>query len=184
MKKIISLILLLVIGSTLLLTSKNKGEVTNILSSPFSFDKYSFIKQETIKKEQPVATIEISKVNLLQKIYAKNSSLNNVDKNVTILTDFCLEEDSCLILLAAHSGSCEIAYFKNLDKLELQDEAILIYQNFKYIYELQKIEIKDKNGHLNLKKEKGNFLYLTTCDKKEDNKQDVYIFILKDTKST
>ena len=107
-----------------------------------------------------------------------------MDKNVTILTDFCFQEDSCLILLAAHSGSSEIAYFKNLDKLEIQDEAILIYQNFKYIYELQKIEIRDKNGHLNLRKEKGNFLYLTTCDKKEDNKQDIYIFILKDIKST
>ena len=184
MKKIISLIFLLIIISILVVTFKNKGEVTNILSSPFSFDKYSFIERETIKKEQPVATIEISKINLSQKIYTKNSSLNNVDKNVTILTDFCFQEDSCLILLAAHSGSSEIAYFKNLDKLEIQDKAILVYQNFKYVYELQKIEIRDKNGHLNLKKENGNFLYLTTCDKKEDNKQDVYIFLLKDIKST
>lgn len=184
MKKIISLIFFLLIGSVILSTIKNKGEVTNILSSPFSFDKYSFIERETIKKEQPEATLEISKINLSQKIYAKTSSLNNVDKNVTILTEFCFQEDSCLILLAAHSGSSEIAYFKNLDKLEIKDEATLIYHNYKYIYELQKIEIRDKNGHLNLRKEKGNFLYLTTCDKKEDNKQDVYIFLLKDIKST
>ena len=71
MKKIISLIFFLVIGSVILSTIKNKGEVTNILSSPFSFDKYSFIERETIKKEQPEATLEISKINLSQKMWIK-----------------------------------------------------------------------------------------------------------------
>ena len=176
MKKIISLIFFLVIGSVILSTIKNKGEVTNILSSPFSFDKYSFIERETIKKEQPEATLEISKINLSQKIYTKNSSLNNVDKNVQILRESSFpDENNGNVILAAHSGSGKIAYFKNLVKLKKGDDVNIYYNNSLYSYKVEEIYEVDKTGKIELEDHSSSVLTLITCSEKDKTKQIVII---------
>ena len=183
MRKKSILLLLLLISSFFFFSLKKASRVTNILSSPFSFDQYAFITHEKRKKASLIGILEISKLNLHQNLYEKDSKENNVDKNVTLLTDMCLLKEDCTLVLAAHSGSSAIAYFKNLDKLTIGDEAMLHYQNKTYLFELFSTEKVSKNGQLILKKEKGKYLLLTTCDKQDETKQDVYYFYLKDKKT-
>ncbi len=177
------LLFLLLISGFFSLSLKKAGRVANISSSPFSFDQYAFIIHEKREEEKPISILEISKLDLQQNIYEKNSKENDVDKNITLLTDICLLKEDCTLVLAAHSGSSAIAYFKNLDKLTIGDEAMLHYQDKTYLFELFSIEKVSKNGQLILKKEKGKYLLLTTCDKQDETKQDVYYFYLKDKKT-
>lgn len=175
---------LLLISGFFGLSLKKAGRVANISSSPFSFDQYAFITREKREEEKPISILEISKLDLQQNIYEKNSKENDVDKNVTLLTDICLLKEDCTLVLAAHSGTSIIAYFKNLDRLTIGDEASLIYQDKMYSFELFSVEKVSKNGQLILKKEKGKYLLLTTCDKQDETKQVVYYFYLKNIKST
>ena len=77
----------------------------------------------TKENDKIVGTLTINKINLSKDIYDIDNTHNNVDENVTVLND-----DINLIVLAAHSGPGYIAFFDDLDKLELND---IIKLNFK-----------------------------------------------------
>ena len=70
----------------------------------------------TVQKEE-IGKIIIKKINLEKNLYEINSPQNTVEKNVTILKESTppIEKESIMIL-AAHSGTGDIAYFNSLDK--------------------------------------------------------------------
>ena len=76
-----------------------------------------------------------------------------------------------ILILAAHSGIGNIAYFEKLDNLELKDHIIVIYKNKKYIYQITKIWEQKKNGYIKIKKENKKQLILTTCSPNKKNTQ-------------
>ena len=76
-----------------------------------------------------------------------------------------------ILILAAHSGTGKIAYFEELDNLELKDNIIIRYKNKKYIYQITKIWEQKKNGYIKIKKENKKQLILTTCSPKKKNTQ-------------
>jgi LPXTG-site transpeptidase (sortase) family protein len=75
------------------------------------------------------------------------------------------------LFLAAHSGNSVISYFKKLDKLVIDDEVIIHYQNKKYYYQVSDIYEVEKTGFIDINKNiHENILVLTTCSK-DDTKQ-------------
>ena len=74
-----------------------------------------------------MAILEIPKINLKRGLFDKNSSNNNVDKNIYILNETTLpdEQINSHIILAAHSGTANISYFRNLDKLDINDTYVI-----------------------------------------------------------
>ena len=83
------------------------------------------IKKEA-KKEKPIGTINISKINLNNNLYSINSKLNTVDKNIEVLKSSDMPDvNNGNFILAAHSGFSSIAYFHNLYKLDIGDEVII-----------------------------------------------------------
>lgn len=119
-----------------------------------------------------IGTLIIDKINLSQKLYPVNDKLNNIEKNVTILSQSIEPtEENSIMFIAAHSGTGKIAYFKNLDKLKINDTITLIYKNITYTYQIKDIwEIK-KEGNISVEKEQENQLVLTTCSPTKDNYQ-------------
>lgn len=106
------------------------------------------------EKDSIYGTLTINKINLYNKpIYNINSKNNNINKNIMLL------KDKDIIILIAHSGVGPIAYFKDLDKLQLNDKVILNNESYKVfnIYE------EEKDGTLEIKKKDENELILTTC---------------------
>ena len=106
-------------------------------------------------KEQPIidylAFLEIPKINLNQGILPKTSYYNNVNYHVQILDISDLPDViNGNMVLAAHSGSSNIAYFKNLYKLTKDDKAYIIYNNKKYSYQVVNIYNQVKKGSLNI----------------------------------
>ena len=125
-----------------------------------------------IKKEKPVGILIINKINIHNNIYNINSKLNNVDKNITILNGSVdPSHNNSIMFIAAHSGNANISYFKNLDKLNINDKIILIYKDKKYDYIINKIWEENKTGYINVEKEANKQLVLTTCSPNNTNKQ-------------
>lgn len=123
-------------------------------------------------QEKPIGYLTINKINLKEELYEKTSSLNNIEKHVTILNPS--EEPSIknsTIFIAAHSGTGYLAYFKNLNKIQINDQIILEYKNKKYTYQVNKIWETQKNGTITVPKENTNQLVLTTCSPEKDGYQ-------------
>ncbi len=134
---------------------------------------------EKIEKDEPYyAILEIPKINLKRELYPIGDKKNTVSKNIEIIEGSTMPDERFHnLILAAHSGTSSIAYFKHLDKLKLQDEATVFYKKKKYTYKLVNVyqEIKDGTITIHREKEKSH-LTLITCDKKSKKYQNVYIF--------
>lgn len=136
-------------------------------------DEIIEIPQKEIEEEKPVpkekieyiAVLEIPKIKLKRGIVDKNSSYNNVNRNIYTLKETTMpdEEDNSHIMLASHSGNSYISYFKNLNKLNLNDEVYFFYKNNKYVYKVIKKYEVEKTGTVKLSKKNSSDITLITC---------------------
>ncbi|MBQ3474881.1 MAG: sortase [Bacilli bacterium] len=134
------------------------------------------IKQEVVNY---MAVLEIPKINLKRGLFDKNSSSNNVNRNIYILKETTLpdEQINSHIILAAHSGNSYISFFRNLKKIDMKDKIYFYYKGVKYIYEVSnKYEI-EKTGTTELKQTNISDITLITCIS-GTNKQVVYVATL------
>ena len=133
----------------------------------------------TIKKEI-IGYLEIKKINLKQGLVSKNSYYNNVNRNIQIIasSDYP-DKDNGNVILAAHSGTSSISYFKNLYKLVKGDEAVLYYKGYIYNYKIVNIYNVPKTGTVSIKRDvKKSCLTLITCTHNSKTEQTVYILEL------
>ena len=134
------------------------------------------------KKEKPIGTLIIKKINLKQAIYNKASIENTVEKNVMVLKESVFPpNENSIIFLAAHSGTGKIAFFQELDQLKEKDTITLIYNNKKYNYQIKNIWEENKNGFINVNKELQDQLILTTCSPTKNNTQLIINSIKKES---
>ena len=135
-------------------------------------------KSDTSNNYEPyLAVLKIPKLNLERGFYDKTSSLNNVDYNILFHSNSDYPDKlNGNVILASHSGTSSISYFKNLYKLELGDEAQINYKNTTYTYKVVNIYKEEKDGTIAIyrNKEKST-LTLITCTKYDNAKQTVYI---------
>ena len=121
--------------------------------------------------------IQIPKINLNQGLVPLNSRYNTVDMNIQTInpSDYPDVEKGNLIL-AAHSGTSSISYFKNLYQLTTNDKINILYNNQKYVYNIVKIYTVPKTGEVAIyRNEEKTTLTLITCTKNDDTTQTVYI---------
>ena len=148
-------------------------------------------ENEQVVEEQPVhvnyenyiGVLEIKKINLKRGFYSKASRNNNVNRNIQFLNESDMPNvENGNVIIAGHSGSSYVSFFRNLNKLDLYDEAIIYFEGKQYNYQLKnKYEI-DKTGQAVIKRNKEkNVLTLITC-KHNTNKQIVFIFELNEIK--
>ena len=121
--------------------------------------------------------IEIPKINLVQGLVPQDSKENNVNVNIqTIYPSDYPDKENGNLILAAHSGTSSISYFKNLYKLENDDQIYIIYNNNKYIYNIINIYTVPKNGSVSIYRPTDKTtVTLITCTKNDENTQTVYI---------
>ena len=121
--------------------------------------------------------IQIPKINLTQGLVQLNSPNNTVDRNIqTIYPSDYPDVENGNLILAAHSGSSSIAYFKRLYLLKTNDQVTVIYNNEKYIYNIVNIYTVPKNGKVAIyRNQHKTTLTLITCTKNDNTTQSVYI---------
>lgn len=138
------------------------------------------IKKQEIEK--PIGNIYINKININKPLYNINSKHNNIEENITILPGTIEpNQENSIIFLAAHSGPGDIAFFNDLDKLTINDEIVLTYNNIKYLYIVKDIWETSKDGNIEVIKENTNQLILTTCSKTSNTKQLIINCIKKES---
>ena len=114
----------------------------------------------------------IEKINLKQQFFNKYDENNTIDKHIEILDESIMpDENNSIVIIAAHSGEGEIAYFNDLIYLNIKDELILYYKNKYYKYTIIEIYEESKTGYINIDKNIEDQLILTTCHPFKKNKQ-------------
>lgn len=132
------------------------------------------VKEQT--KIEYIAVLKIPKINLERGLVNPSSYLNNVNYNVQIINGSDMPDvNNGNLILAGHSGNARISYFRNLNKLDLNDTATIIYKNKTYNYKVvDKYEIEKTGEAEIIRDKKKNILTLITC-KHNTNKQIVII---------
>ncbi len=161
-KNIVKIIILLIIYNIICI----------IINHYFNFE--STIKYNTIINknniENRVGYLEINKIKFKKDIYDINSSYNNVNKNIEIISN-----DLNNIIIAGHSGNNKNAFFKELKYLKLNDIIKLNYNNNDLLYMIKNIYEIDKNGNAEIIKDDSKTLILITCNEIDRTKQIVYV---------
>ena len=127
-----------------------------------------------------IGYLEIKKINLKQGLVSKNSRYNKVKYNIQMLSlsDYPDKENGNVIL-AAHSGTGYLAFFKNLYKLKNGDEAKITYKDDIYTYKIVNIYNVPKVGKVKVIRDTSKTcLTLITCTHNSKTEQTVYILEL------
>ncbi|MBR2833336.1 MAG: sortase [Bacilli bacterium] len=138
------------------------------------------------KKETPrgvsayIGTLEIPKINLTKGFVDMNSRANNVDYNIQIIKPSNYPDiENGNFIMASHSGSSRISYFKHLYKLSTGDTVNIYYNDIKYTYKIDNIYEQPKNGYVDIYRDTTKTtLTLITCTKNNEATQTIYICYL------
>jgi len=127
-----------------------------------------------------IGTLEIPKINLNKGFTDINSKYNTVSKNIQVVeTSTYPDVSGGNFIIAAHSGTSYLAYFKNLYKLTIGDFAYVNYNGKRYTYQIVNIYEQDKTGKIAIYRDTSKTtMTLVTCTKDSKTKQTVYILEL------
>ncbi len=133
-------------------------------------------KEISVSNEEYIAVIKIPKIGLEKGLFKKGSYNNNVNKNIQILDDSNYpDEENGNFILAGHSGNGRVAYFKNLHKLERDDQVSVFYNGAEYKYKVVNMYDIEKTGTANIiRNANKSTLTLVTC-RHNTNKQIIII---------
>ena len=112
-----------------------------------------------------IAVLKIPKINLERGLVDPNSYLNNVNYNLEFIKGTSMpDEEKGNVIIAGHSGTARISYFRNLDKLVLDDKIELLYKNITYTYKVVDIYDIEKTGKARIiRNTDKNTITLITC---------------------
>ena len=137
-------------------------------------------KEESKESSEPlynyIGVLEIPSINFKRGFLDMNDKNNTVSKNIQVLKDSDYPDVvNGNLIIAGHSGSGRIAFFKNLYKLSSGDESYIYYKNKKYIYKMIESYEVQKTGIVPIKNYSNKtILTLITCSQDEE-KQIVFI---------
>lgn len=131
------------------------------------------VKEEQ-KKESTynyIAVLEIPRIHLKRGLVAINDKNNNVNRNIEIIKGSDMPDvKNGNFVLAGHSGYSSISYFRNLNKMELNDLVYVYYNGEKFNYKITNIYDVEKTGQVSItKKNNVNTLTLITCRHNTNN---------------
>lgn len=141
------------------------------------------VQSESLKSKiakEHIGYLEIKKINLKQGFVSKKSRYNNVNYNIQLLgpSDYP-DKDLGNVIIAGHSGTSYLGYFKNLYKLVLGDEAKITYKDYVYTYKIVNIYNVPKTGKVKVVRDyHKTCLTLITCTHNSKTQQTVYILEL------
>jgi len=187
-------IILLVIGVFFLLSYflyygyKNKEEKENIelyieSTSVVEVEEQEEVILEEVKEEKHDSTfwvdykdiLEIPKINLKKGMVESTKNFSSINYAISIDKSSNYPDEEGNFILYAHSGNSKIAYFRNLNKLNVNDEVFVYYEGVKYSYQIiNKYEI-EKTGKMEvIRDSKRKLITMVTCIS-NTNKQVVLI---------
>ena len=136
------------------------------------------VEEETTINEELnyIGIIKIPKINLERGLVSPYSYQNNVDKNIAFVEPYTLPDKQYgNVILASHSVNYSVSFFRKLDKLSINDEIIIDFNNESYFYKVVNIYDVEKTGKAVINRNRyKNTLTLITC-RDGTNKQIIVI---------
>ena len=196
--KIVILIGLLLITSSIMFfvydiykNTKKEVQEVKMVENFFEEEPQEEVKEE-VKEEETnnssspsynyIAILEIPSINLKRGIVDFNSKYNNVKYNIQIIEHSQMPNvDNSNLILAGHNGTSSVSFFKDLYKLKEDSLIYLYYDGYKYIYKLNNYYDTDKDGKVEIIRNRyKTTITLITCKKGTKDKQTVFIGYLVD----
>lgn len=182
---VISILLITIVSLILLHTEVKETYIKRVVSKQINMyiDRTSKIndKKTTINNKDErykyIAVLEIPTINLSQGLLSLSNKYNNVEYNIEIIKGSEMPNiPQTNLVLASHSGTSKISFFKNLEKLQANDNVYIYYEGYKYIYKLDEYYVLPKTGIISIYRDKyKNTITLITCKKDNDIEQIAYI---------
>lgn len=166
------------------LNQKEDEKIEDFFEEPVIEDKQETIIEEPVEEKKQninisynyIAVVEIPSISLKKGLVSINDDANNVDKNIQILQGSNMPNiDNGILMLASHSGTGRVAYFRNLEKVKINDLVYIYFNGIKYLYKIVNTYHEIKDGSISVKRNiNKTTLLLTTCSQ-EKGKQLVVI---------
>lgn len=127
-----------------------------------------------------IGILEIPSIGVKRGFLNINDKNNVVNKNIQVIKKSDMPDiKNGNLIIAAHSGSGRVSYFKNLYKLATSDTAYIHYNGVKYTYSVVNRYEVEKTGEVVIKRNNDKTtLTLISCSQTDKTKQIVYILEL------
>lgn len=171
------------------LDMQDDKQVEDFLDNENNDDQEAIVNDDGEVQEvdnTPTATYDYIGVLEIPSIGVKRGFLNINDKNNVVNKNIQVIEKSDMpdikngnLIIAAHSGSGRVSYFKNLYKLATSDTTYIHYNGVKYTYSVVDRYEVEKTGEVVIKRNNDKTtLTLISCSQTDKTKQIVYILEL------
>lgn len=174
--------------------TKKEVQEVKMVDDFFIEEEYSeeVIPQEQLKEEDNkkssspsynyIAILEIPSIDLKRGIVDYNSRYNNVKYNIQIIEHSQMPNvENSNLILAGHNGTSGVSFFRNLYKLKEDSLIYVYYDGIKYIYKLNNSYDTDKDGKVEIVRNRyKNTITFITCKKGTKDKQTIFIGYLVD----
>lgn len=147
------------------------------------YDTDLYVEEDTKEKTKTnyIAVLEIPSINLKQGLVNSDDNFESINYAISIDANSTYPDQNGNFILYAHSGNSRIAYFKNLNKLNVDDEVYVYFNGIKYHYVINNKYNIEKTGTAKVITTKDdNYITLITCNQDKKGYQLVLVGILKD----
>lgn len=111
-----------------------------------------------------VAILEIPKINLKKGLVMSTNDFKSINYAISIDQNSNMPNEEGNLILYAHAGNSRISYFKNLNKLIVDDNVNVYYLGKNYSYRVNKKYEIEKTGFFALNENYSKYnLILITC---------------------
>ena len=159
-------------------------KIEEFLNKEIPLKNEASIDDTTIEEEKTnnqdynyIAVLEIPSINLKRGLVDPSSPYNNVNYNIQIIDNSTMPNvTNGNFVLASHNGASYISFFKNLNRMNINDKIYVYYQGYKYEYSLTEIYDTPKDGKVEIVRDYDKTtITLITCKKNSKDTQVVYI---------
>lgn len=157
--------------------NNNETEIYSVNTTEVTTDEEENKTQNYQDIESYIGYLEIPKIKFRRGFYNIDSKLNTVEANIEIIKGSEMPDvTNGNLIIAGHSGTGWKAFFKDLYKLEVGDEAIVTYAGVNYKYKITNIYKEKNTGTVSIKRNYDKTtLTLITCTKDDSSTQTIYI---------
>lgn len=157
--------------------NNNETEIYSVNTTEITTDEEENKTQNYQDIESYIGYLEIPKIKFRRGFYNIDSKLNTVEANIEIIKGSEMPDvTNGNLIIAGHSGTGWKAFFKDLYKLEVGDEAVVTYAGINYKYKIANIYKEKNTGTVSIKRNYDKTtLTLITCTKDDSSTQTIYI---------
>ena len=133
-------------------------------------------KKENKKNINYTAVLEIPSINLKQGVVDSTKNFSSINYAISVDNSSNYPDKMGNFILYAHSGNSNVAYFRNLNKVKLNDTIYVYFNGIKYEYIVSNIYDIKKTGYAEVIRSNNiNLITLITCDQNKEGYQIVII---------